>query len=62
MRPFLHQHSAFVLLILLTSLAIHEKSYFILSAHRSVTFVGIFDVPFELADEAIVKRLEDFNE
>ena len=44
------------------SLAINEKSYFILSAHRPVTFVGVFDAPFELADEAIVKRLEDFYE
>ena len=42
------------------SLAINKKSYFILSAHRPVTFVGVFDAPFELADEAIVKRLEDF--
>ena len=25
-----------------TSLAINEKSYFILSAHRPVTFVGVF--------------------
>ena len=31
-----------------TSLAINEKSYFILSAHRPVTFVGIFDVPLNL--------------
>ena len=45
-----------------TSMAFHEKSYFILSAHRSVTFVGVLDAPFELADEAIVKRLEDFHE
>ena len=44
------------------SLAINEKSYFILSAHRPVTFVGVFDAPFELADEAIVKRLENFYE
>ena len=44
------------------SLAINKKSYFILSAHRPVTFVGVFDAPFELADEAIVKRLEDFYE
>ena len=44
------------------SLAINEKSYSILSAHRPVTFVGVFDAPFELADEAIVKRLEDFYE
>ena len=43
-----------------TSLAINEKSYFILSAHRLATFVGIFDAPFERADEAIIKRLEDF--
>ena len=43
-----------------TSLAINEKSYFTLSAHRSVAFVGVFDAPFEVADEAIVKRLEDF--
>ena len=35
------------------SLAINEKSYFILSTHRPVTFVGVFDAPFELADEAI---------
>ena len=44
------------------SLAINKKSYFILSAHRPVTFVGVFDAPFELADETIVKRLEDFYE
>ena len=37
------------------SLAINEKSCFILSAHRPATFVGVFDAPFELADEAIVK-------
>ena len=43
-----------------TSLAVNEKSYFILSAHRPVTFVDVFDAPFELADEAIIKRLEDF--
>ena len=43
-----------------TSLAVNEKSYFILSVHRPVTFVGIFDAPFELAGEAIIKRLEDF--
>ena len=43
-----------------TSLAVNEKFYFILSAHRPVTFVGVFDAPFELADEAIIKRLEDF--
>ena len=44
------------------SLAINEKSYFTLnlSAHRPVTFVGVFDAPFELADEANVKRVEDF--
>ena len=29
---------------------------------RPVIFVGVFDAPFELADEAIVKRLEDFCE
>ena len=46
------------------SLAINEKSYFTLnlSAHRPVTFVGVFDAPFELADEANVKRVEDFYE
>ena len=43
-----------------TSLAINEKSYFTLSVHRSVAFVDVFDAPFEVADEAIVKRLEDF--
>ena len=44
-----------------TSLAVNEKSYFILSAQRSVTLVGVFDAPFELADKAIIiKRLEDF--
>ena len=42
-----------------TSLAINEKSDFTLSAHRPVTFLAVFDAPFELADEAIVKRLED---
>ena len=45
-----------------TSMATDEKSYFILSGHRPVTFVGVFDTPFELADEAIVKRPEDFFE
>ena len=45
------------------SLAISQKSYFILSTHRPVTFVGVqVDALFELADEAIVKRLEDFYE
>ena len=39
-----------------------ERPYFILSAHRPVTFVGVFDAPLELTDEAIVKRLEDFYE
>ena len=43
-------------------MAINEKSYFTLSAHRPVTFVGVFDAPFELADQAIVKRLDDFYE
>ena len=27
---------------------------------RPVIFVGVFDAPFELADEAIIKRLEYF--
>ena len=45
-----------------TSLTINKKSYFILSDHRPVTFVGVFDAPFELAGEAIVKRLEDLYE
>jgi len=45
-----------------TSLAVDEKSHFILSAHCPVTFVGAFDAPFKLADEAFVKRLEDFYE
>ena len=45
-----------------TWLAIDEKLHFILSAHCPVTFVGAFDAPFKLADEAIVKRLEDFYE
>ena len=43
-------------------MAINEKSYFTLSAHRPVTFVSVFDAPFELADQAIVKRLDDFYE
>ena len=43
-----------------TSLGFNEKSYFILSAHRPVTFAGVFDAPFEDADDAIVKRVEDF--
>ena len=38
-----------------TSLAVDEKSHFILSAHRSITFVSAFDAPFKLAYEAIVK-------
>ena len=41
-----------------TSLAVNEKSYFILSAHRTVIFVGVYGAAFELADEAIVKRLQ----
>ena len=41
-----------------TSLAVNETSYFILPAHRPVIFVGVYDAPFEHADEAIVKRLE----
>ena len=45
-----------------TGMAINEKSYFTLSAHRPVTFVGVFDAPFELADQAIVKRLDVFYE
>ena len=45
-----------------TSLPVNEKSYFILSAHRPGNFVGVFYARFELADEAIVKLLEDFNE
>lgn len=45
-----------------TSLAVDEKSHFILSVQCPVTFVGAFDAPFKLADEAIVKRLEDFYE
>ena len=43
-------------------MAINEKSYFSLSAHHPATFVGVFDAPFELADQAIVKRIEDFYE
>ena len=38
-----------------TSLAVNEKSSFILSAHRPVISVNVYDAPFELADEAIVK-------
>ena len=38
-----------------TSLAVNQKSYFILSFHRPVIFVSVYDSPFELADEAIVK-------
>ena len=45
-----------------TSLAFNEKSYVILSVHRPVIFVGVFYSPFELADEAIAKPLEDFYE
>ena len=30
-----------------TSLAVNEKSYFILSAQRPVTFVGVFDVIYQ---------------
>ena len=45
-----------------TLLAVNENSYFILSARRAVTFVGVYDARFELADEAIVKRLEDLFE
>ena len=37
-----------------TSLAINEKSYLTLSAHRPVTFVDVFGAPFELADDATV--------
>ena len=36
------------------------KILFHFIGHRPVTFVGVFDAPFELADEAIIKRLEDF--
>ena len=43
-----------------TSVAINAKFYFTLSAHRPVAFVCVFDAPFEVADEAIVKRLKDF--
>lgn len=62
MWPFLHLLSALVLWIL--GRCLNEKSYFTLnlSAHRPVTFVGVFDAPFELADEANVKRVEDFYE
>ena len=45
-----------------TSLAINAKSYFTLSAHCLIAFVCVFDAPFELADEATGKRLEDFYE
>ena len=41
-----------------TSLAVNEMSSLILSAHRPVIFVVVYDAPFELADVAIVKRLE----
>ena len=37
-----------------TSLSFNEKSYFILSAHRPVTFAGVFEAPFEDADDPIV--------
>ena len=45
-----------------TSLAIKEKSYFTLSAHRPVTFVDVFGAPLKLADHGTVKRPEDFCE
>ena len=38
-----------------TSLAVNEQSYFILSAHHPVIFIGVYDAPFELVDEGIVK-------
>ena len=51
MRPFSNQ-------FLRSVCEFYEKSYFILSAHRPVIFVNLYDAPFELTDEAIVKRLE----
>ena len=40
-----------------TSLDVNEKSFILLSAHRLVIFVSVYHALFELADEAIVKRL-----
>ena len=40
-----------------TSLAVNEKSFIFLSAHRLVIFVSVYHALFELADEAIAKRL-----
>ena len=40
-----------------TSLDVNEKSFIFLSAHRLVIFVSVYHALFELADEAIVKRL-----
>ena len=44
--------------VISTSLAVNEKSYFILSVQQATIFVSVYDAPFELADEAIVKGLE----
>ena len=60
MSPFLHLLSFCSRFVNSTSLAVNVKSYFILSFYRPVTFVGVFDAPFDLADEAIIIRLEDF--
>ena len=41
------------------SLRVKEKSYYIQSSFRRITYVAVFDAPHELPDELIVQRLYD---
>lgn len=41
------------------SLRVKEKSYYIQSSFRRITYVAVFDAPHELPDEPIVQRLQD---
>ena len=41
------------------SLRVNEKSYYIQSSFRRITYVAVFDAPHELPDEPIVQRLQD---
>ena len=41
------------------SLRVKEKSYYIQSSFRRITYVAVFDAPHELPDEPVVQRLQD---
>ena len=41
------------------SLRVKEKSYYIESSFRRITYVAVFDAPHELPDERIAQHLQD---